>query len=192
MAAQYKAMEVLSSICPVVKLLGWQKDGNGTSQIRKQLDLVKVKDKKAQTPEAHAVDGIALAASQLYRYGLTPGLGEDSMTWKGSVDVTPAPFAVITRPDYFRRALHFDNAAKGGIRKRKGGTVTPFGFRLGDKIQVKTKGIQLKGWVGGFTNTDKSKQVALYDQNWKRLGRFGLKQIQLLRRSNKLCVTTGG
>jgi hypothetical protein len=192
MAAQYKAMEVLSSIRPVVKRFGWQKDGNGTSQIRKQLGLAKVKDKKAQTPEAHAVDGIALAASQFYRYGLTPGLGEDSMTWKGSVDITPASFVVITRPDYFRRALHFDNAMKGGIRKRKGGTVTPFGYRAGDKVQVTTKGIQVKGWIGGFTATDKSKKVSVYNHNWKRLGQFGLKQIQLLRRSSKLCVTAGG
>jgi hypothetical protein len=192
MAAQYKAMDVLSAICPVVKRYGWQKDGNGTSQIRKQLGLIKCNDKKAQTPEAHATDGIALAASQFYYFGLTPGLGEDYMTWKGNVDITPAPFHIITRPAYFRRALHFDNAAKGGTRKRKGGTITPFGYRSGDRVQVNTKGQLIKGWVGGFTCTSKKKQVSVYNQNWERLGQFGLKQIQLLRRNNKLCVTVGG
>lgn len=25
------------------------------------------------------------------------------------------------------------------------------------------------GWVGGFTNTNKSKKVSVYDHNWKRL-----------------------
>lgn len=192
MAAQYKAMDVLSSICPVVKRYGWQKDGNGTSQVRKHLGLVKIKDKKAQTPEAHAVDGIALAANQFTAFKLRPGRGEDSYDWQGAVDVTPAPFHIITRPAYFRRALHFDNAAKGGVRKRKGGTVTPFGYRAGDKVQVKTKGQLIKGWIGGFTDTAKAKKVSVYDQNWKRLGQFSLKQTQLLRRNNKLCVTTGG
>lgn len=192
MAAQYEAMDVLSSICPVVKRYGWQKDGNGTSQMRKHLGLIKSKDKKAQTPEAHSVDGIALAANQFLQYRAKHYRNEDVMDWRGAVDVTPAPFAVITRPAYFRRALHFDNAAKGGMRKRKGGTVTPFGYRAGDKVQVQTKGQSIKGWVGGFTDTAKTKKVSVYDQNWKRVGQFGLKQIQLLRRSNKLCVTTGG
>ncbi|MEO1211620.1 MAG: hypothetical protein AAFX78_19120 [Cyanobacteria bacterium J06638_20] len=102
--------------------------------------------------------------------------------------VTPAVFRVITRPGYFRRALHFDNPGKGGIRKRKGGTVTPFGYRAGDKVQVATKRQVLTGWVGGFTDTAKAKKISVYDHNWKRLGQFGLKQLQLIRRSNKLCV----
>ena len=44
------------------------------------------------------------------------------------------------------------------------------------------------GWVGGFTNTNKSKKVSVYDHNWKRLIQAGLKQVKLVRRSNKLCV----
>ncbi|WP_050857488.1 RRXRR domain-containing protein [Acaryochloris sp. CCMEE 5410] len=186
MAAQYWAMKQLESIAPVVRRYGWQSDGNGTSQVRKHLGLIKIKDKKAQTPEAHAVDGIALAASQFTRYQATH---IDAMDWTGAVEVTPAPFKVITRPGYFRRALHFDNPSTGGIRKRKGGTVTPFGYRAGDKVQVATKGQILTGWVGGFTDTEKSKKVSVYDVNWKRLGQYGLKQISMIRRSNKLCVS---
>ncbi len=169
-------------------LHGWQKDCNGTSQIRKHLGLTKTKDKKAQTPEAHAVDGVSLAASQFTRFGLIPGSKSDLRTWIGAVDITPAQFRVITRPAYFRRALHFDNAEKGGKRKRKGGTVTPFGYRAGDKVKVKTKGTVITGWIGGYTQTAKSKKVSVYDHNWKRLGQFGLKQTTLIRRSNKLCV----
>lgn len=189
MVGQYWAIKQMESIAPVSKVLGWQKDGNGTSQIRTRLGLVKDKTHKAkQSPETHAVDGIALAASRFTQYRITHKFGEDSGDWQGEVDVTPAPFKVITRPEYFRRALHFDNASKGGVRKRKGGTATPFGYRAGDKVQVRTKGEVLTGWVGGFTDTEKSQKVSVYDQSWKRLGQFGLKQIQLIRRSNKLCV----
>jgi len=52
----------LEKLAPVVKREGWQKDGNGTSQIRRHLGLVKEKHNKAkQVPETHAVDAIALA-----------------------------------------------------------------------------------------------------------------------------------
>jgi hypothetical protein len=189
MVGQYWAISQLERIAPVAKRFGWQKDGNGTSQIRTHLGLIKDKHNKPKaTPETHAVDGIALAASQFVQYQIRHKLGEDSGAWFGSIEVTPAPFQAISRPEYFRRALHFDNASSGGIRKRKGGTVTPFGYRAGDKVQVRTKGGVLLGWVGGFTDTDKSKKVSVYDANWKRLGQFGLKQIKLIRRSNKLCV----
>lgn len=185
MAAQYWAMEQLSSIASVKKLNGWQKDGNGTSQIRKRLGLIKTKDKKAQTPESHAVDGIALAASQFTRYQAN---GSDSMDWVGDVDITPSLFRVITRPKYYRRALHFTNPMKGGKRKRKGGTVNPWGHRSGDLIEGVKAGITYRGWVGGFTKTVKSKKVSIYDHNWKRVAECSVKTIKFLRRSNKLCV----
>lgn len=189
MVGQYWAIEQLQSIAPVVKRFGWQEDGNGTSQIRKHLGLLKdKKNKDLAVPETHAVDGIALAASQFIRFAQYHYRGEDGAEWRGSVTITPAPFKVITRPEYFRRALHFDNPEKGGTRKRKGGTVTPFGYRAGDKVSVATKGETLFGWVGGFTDTAKSKKVSVYDQHWKRIGQFGLKQIKLIRRSNKLCI----
>lgn len=189
MIGQYWAIEQLQIIAPVAKRFGWQEDGNGTSQIRRQLGLVKEKQNKAlEIPETHAVDGIALAAGQFTQFKRYHRHGEDGAQWVGSVTITPAPFKVITRPEYFRRALHFDNPEKGGTRKRKGGTITPFGYRAGDKVSVITKGQVLIGWVGGFTDTEKSKKVSVYDQHWKRLGQFGLKQIKLIRRSNKLCV----
>jgi hypothetical protein len=189
MAAQYWAIEQLKSVAPVAIRHGWQADGNGTSQIRTHLGLVKDKQNKAEAkPETHAVDGIALAAGQFVAYQTYHKPGEDGAAWFGSVQITPAPFKVITRPEYFRRALHFDNASQGGVRKRKGGTLTPFGYRAGDKVAVRTKGLVLTGWVGGFTDTDKTQKVSVYDHHWKRLGQFGLGQIKLIRRSNKLCV----
>ena len=188
MQAQYWAIEQLKSIATVVVRHGWQKDGNGTSQIRNFLGLEKIKDKKSQTPESHAVDGVALASSQFVRYQRFETKRDHGHHWVGVVKITDSIFRVITRPAYFRRALHFDNASSGGIRKRKGGTITPFGYRAGDKVIVNSKGKTFTGWVGGFTNTAKSKKVSVYDHNWKRIIQAGLKQVKLVRRSNKLCV----
>lgn len=189
MVGQYWVISQMEKIAPVHTRHGWQKNGNGTSQIRAFLGLVKDKQNKSrQCPETHAVDGIALAATQFVQFRKYHKVNEDGADWFGSVDVTPAPFVVLTRPGYFRRALHFDNASKGGVRKRKGGTVTPFGYRAGDQVRVTTKGQVFFGWVGGFTDTEKSKKVSVYDANWKRMGQFGLKQIHLIRRSNQLCT----
>jgi len=189
MACQYWCIEQLERIAPVVRRFGWQADGNGTSQIRTHLGLIKDKQNKAQAkPETHAVDCIALAAGQFVGYQPFVANREHGHIWVGKVEITLATFKVITRPEYFRRALHFDNTALGGIRKRKGGTITPFGYRAGDKVSVKTKGQTLFGWVGGFTDTAKSQKVSVYDLNWHRIGQYGLKQIKLIHRSNKLCL----
>lgn len=188
MAGQYWCIKRLSELAPVRKMYGWQKDGNGTSQLRKYLGMEKAKDKKAQTPDSHAVDGVALASSSFVRFKRFETKREHGHCWSGQVKITESPFRVIARPGYFRRALHFDNASKGGTRKRKGGTVTPFGYRCGDKVQVTSKGTTFTGWVGGYTNTGKSKKLSVYDHNWKRLIQAGLRQVTLVRRSTKLCV----
>jgi hypothetical protein len=83
--------------------------------------------------------------------------------------------------------LHFDNAEKGGIRKRKGGTITPFNLRYGDKVMAEKAGKTYIGWVGGFTDA-KAKNISVYDHNWKRIEQFSPKKVKLIRRSNKLCV----
>lgn len=83
MAGQNWCIGKLKSIAPVKTKYGWQKDGNGTSQICKHLGLEKVKDKKAQVPESHAVDGIALAATEFIHFGVIPRINRDTYTWKG-------------------------------------------------------------------------------------------------------------
>jgi hypothetical protein len=106
-------------------------------------------------------------------------------------------FKIITRPGavrrgkeygFFRRQLHFEVPDKSGIRKRKGGTITPFGFRVGDLVKATKRDDQFIGYIGGFTNTDKSKNVSIYDYSWKRIGQFTPSKVKLLRRSNGLCV----
>jgi len=187
MVAQYWAIEQLRTIAPVVTRYGWQPDGNGTSQVRVHLGLVKDKQNKSQPkPETHAIDGIALAASQFTQYKPYHRLGEDGAEWIGSVTITPAPFKVITRPAYFRRALHFDNPSQGGTRKRKGGTITPWNLRCGDLVIAEKAGQLYRGWIGGFSEVNHV--VSVYDHNWKRYGQFSIKKVQLIRRDNGLCV----
>ncbi len=189
MAAQYWCMEQLSKFASVTPMCGWQKDGNGTSQIRKYLGLYKdKKNKKNPVPETHAVDGVALAASKFISFKPFATKNSRGHDWQGAVTITDSVFRVITRPAYFRRALHFDNPQSGGIRKRKGGTITPFGFRAGDYVEAEKAGVTYRGWIGGFTNTDKSKKLSVYDLNWKRIGQFSLSKVKLLRRSNKLPI----
>jgi hypothetical protein len=56
MVGQKWAISELEKIAPVDVREGWQKDGNGTSQIRKQLGLEKDKENKSEPkPETHAV-----------------------------------------------------------------------------------------------------------------------------------------
>ena len=188
MTGQYWAIEELEKLAPVKKMSGWQKNGNGTSQIRKYLGLFKDKqNKKNPVPETHAVDGVALAASEFIEFKPFHTKNSQGHEWKGKVTITDSIFRVITRPQYYRRALHFDNPQKGGSRKRKGGTITPFGFRAGDYVEAIKAGVIYRGWIGGYTNS-KTKAVSIYDINWKRIGQFSPNKTKLLRRSNKLCV----
>ena len=148
MVGQNFCVEKLKSIAPVKTVYGWQKNNNGTSQIRRYLGLKKIKDKKAQVPESHGVDGIALGASEFVRHGVTPGKKSDIWGWKGAVNITSSVFRVITRSAYFRRALHFDNVEKGGIRKRKGGklhlSMSVMAIKLWLKKQEKSTSVRLE------------------------------------------------
>lgn len=178
---------------------GWQEDGNGTSQIRSYLGLEKDKKNKSEAkPETHAVDGVALACGYFVRYCRHIGRNTHGYLWKGKVQATDSVFRVITRPGavkrgkeygFFRRQLHFEKPDKSGTRKRKGGTVTPFGFRVNDLVFAEKTEEKYVGYVGGFTNTDKSKNISVYDYSWKRIGQFSPSKVKLLRRSNGLCVT---
>ncbi|WP_019507665.1 RRXRR domain-containing protein [Pleurocapsa sp. PCC 7319] len=163
-------------------LEGWK-----TSILRKQLGLEKNKDDKSvQDVTTHANDAIALCASRFMQYKAFHTANSHGRHWVGSIQLTDAPFKVIARPQLYRRQLHFENPSKGGNRKRKGGTVTLFGFRSGDLV-VATKGKKtVKGYIGGYSEVNKV--VSIYDHNWKRYGQFSISKTNLLRRSNGLCV----
>jgi hypothetical protein len=198
MSGQNWAIEQMGTIVPVFVREGWQKNGNGTSQIRKHLGLEKDKENKGEAkPETHAVDGVALACGYFVQYSRHITSNTQGYLWKGEVNVTDSVFKVVTRPGavrrgkeygFFRRQLHFEVPDKSGARKRKGGTITPFGFRVGDLVKATKKDEQFIGYIGGFTNTDKSKNVSIYDCSWKRIGQFTPGKVKLLRRNNGLCV----
>ncbi len=198
MNGQNWAIAQMQTIAPVFVREGWHHDGNGTSQIRKQLGLVKDKENKGEAkPETHAVDGVALACGYFVQYRRHITSNTQGYLWKGEVDVTDSVFRIITRPGavrrgkeygFFRRQLHFEVPDKSGIRKRKGGTITPFGFRVGDLVKASKSKEIFVGYIGGFTNTDKSKNVSIYDYSWKRIGQFTPNKVKLLRRNNGLCI----
>jgi hypothetical protein len=182
MVGQKVMLGWLRQLAPVVTQFGWQ-----TATLRNRLGLVKQKQNKAeQSPQTHAVDGIALASSQFVQYEAFQTKREHGHHWMGSVRLTPSPFRVIARPNLFRRQLHFENFSKGGIRKRKGGTVTPWGLRSGDFVQAEKAGKVYRGWIGGFSEVNKV--LSVYDHNWRRIGQFSVSKVQLVKRSTKLCV----
>lgn len=163
---------------------GWQ-----TSILRQQLGLAKDKlDKSAQKPETHAHDAIALAASQFMSFERFHTINTRGHHWVGQVQITSAPFRVIARPNLFRRQLHFENPVSNtpNNRKRKGGTITPWGFRSGDYALGTKAGKVYLGWVGGYSEVNKV--VSLYNNNWRRIGQFSVTKTKLIFRSNNLCV----
>jgi RRXRR protein len=188
MVGQKVMLQWLTEIASTNVQEGWQ-----TSILRQQLGLAKdKKDKSKQTPETHGHDGIALASSNFMRFEKFQTVNSHGYRWVGEVAITPAPFGIISRPNLFRRQLHFENPVKDvpGNRKRKGGTVTPFGLRSGDLVKAEKAGKTYIGWIGGYTQTAKTNNVSVYDHNWYRLGQFSPSKVQLLKRNTRLCVAS--
>lgn len=186
MVGQKVMLQWLGEIATTNTQEGWQ-----TSILRQQLGLAKdKKDKSKQTPETHAHDGVTLSASNFVRFEKFQTANTRGHHWVGEVAVTSAPFRVIARPNLFRRQLHFENPVKDvpNNRKRKGGTITPFGLRSGDLVKAEKAGKSYIGWIGGYTQTTKTKNVSVYDHNWHRLGQFSPSKVQLIKRSTRLCV----
>ena len=168
---------------------GWQ-----TQQNREYLGLVKDKtDKSKQTPETHANDALAQASTHFIQYKEFHTANTHGHHWCGAIVVTAALFRVIARPNYYRRQLHFEKPEKKpkkiAYRKRKGGTITPFGYRLGDYVKAEKAGKVYFGWVGGFTDSEKTKKISVYDINWNRIGQFSLSKVKRLRRKSGLLVS---
>lgn len=166
----------LTDFAPVSTIFGWE-----TANMRGRLGLEKHKaDKSKQCFEAHAVDGVAIAASNFVQYKRYHRLGEDGAEWVGDVEITEAPFFVIKRPPYSRRQLHLMVPAKGGNRRKYGGSTTRHGLRKGDLVNS-PKGI-------GYVSGDTDKQISVSNADWKRLGQITASKVTLIRGSNGLLV----
>jgi len=189
MVGQKIMLEWLEQLLPTSTAEGWQ-----TSILRQQLGLAKDKtDKSAQTNETHANDGLALAASHFMKFEKFYTANTRGHQWVGQVLVTDAPFRVIARPNIYRRQLHFENPDgnkpnPNQYRKRKGGTITPFGLRSGDLVKAEKAGKISIGWIGGYTQTEKTKNVSVYDINWHRIGQFTVSKVKLLQRATGILV----
>ena len=189
MVGQKVMLEWLEKIAPTATQFGWQ-----TSNLRQWLKLPKDKaDKSKACEETHSNDGVALATSHFIKWQEWQSSKARGGNWSGCISITSAPFKVIAKHNIYRRQLHFENPDShkpnpNQYRKRKGGTITPFGFRSGDFVQAKKATTVYRGWIGGYTETAKSKKVSVYDINWKRIGQFSPNKVKLLKRSCKLCV----
>lgn len=182
MVGQYWMLAQLEALRPTFQLYGWE-----TSQVRTQLSLEKQKlHKEDAVPQTHAVDGIALAASQFIEYRQWHTSNAHGANWFGKCQITAAPFAVIRRPPISRRQLHLMVPAKGGIRRKYGGTTTRHGLRKGDFVQAEQAGRVYKGWVSGDTKN----QISVSNIEWKRLGQFTARKVQLIQRSTGILVNT--
>ncbi len=176
MVGQFHMLKWLEALCPTTTQEGWQ-----TSVTRKHLGLEKNKvNKSLQVPETHAVDGVALAASQFVKYETFHTADTQGHDWVGRVQITPAPFAVIRRPPISRRQLHLMNAGMRGVRRKYGGSTTPFSIRKGDLVKYK----DMLGYCSGYTG----KNLSISDSNWKRLGRFANSKVELIARCTGLVV----
>lgn len=180
MVGQRVMLGWLSNLAPTETQFGYE-----TANLRNQLGLVKTKDKSAQTPESHAVDGLALACSEFVKYESFHTANTRGHQWAGSVQLTPSVFLVIRRSPISRRQLHLMVPAKGGVRRKYGGTTTRHGVRKGDVVRAKMAGRVCIGWVSG----DTQKQISVSDPNWKRIGQFTASKVQLKSRANGLVVS---
>jgi len=169
--------------------LGWQ-----TSNLRQWLKLTQDKsDKLKAVEETHNNDGVALAASHFIKWKEWRSNKARGGNWEGEVSVTSALFKVIAKPNIYRCQLHFENTNSHKpnptqYRKRKGGTIAPLVFVLVMHVQAQKTGQIYKGWIGGYTKTAKSKNVSVYDYNWRRMGQFSPNKVKLLKHSTKFLV----
>ncbi len=174
MVGQKWMIEQLKTFAPVVKVEGYQ-----TALTRNHLGLEKNKADKSKAEFAsHAVDGVAIAASHFVEYHKEYRQGQDVADWFGSVQVTPASFCVIRRPPYSRRQLHLMLPAKGGVRRKYGGSITRHGFCKGDLVNS-PKGI-------GYVSGDTDRQVSVSNLAWKRLGQITVSKVSLIARNTGL------
>lgn len=95
---------------------------------------------------------------------------------------------IIQRPRLFRRALHDQNPVQGGRRERFGGTTTPWGLRKGDYVEATQAGRIVRGYLSGYTETPKSRNLSVANASWIRLGQFAVSKVRLLSRATRLLV----
>lgn len=144
------------------------------------------REKAEESPQTHAVDGVAPAATNLLSYKPFVKANEHGYLWQGECAITEAPFSVIRRPQFFCHKLRVENPAKGGIRKCHGRTTIPYGFRKGDFVEAEKAGIKVRGFVSGYSEANGV--ISIADHCWRRIDQFVASKVRLLWRSSRLLV----
>lgn len=119
--------------------------GFETSNTRIHLGLAKSKNKAEQSPDAHANDGVSLAARHFIKY--TVSHLTNSSSWDGFVKVTAFDFLMVSRLGNRPRKMHDLTINKGGRRDSYGGFESTHPYRNGDKVEYRTKKLHLVGIV---------------------------------------------
>ena len=107
--------------------------GVDTLKLRDRYHAEKCSDKRKRVVESHAIDALVLAAGEV-------GLNEL---------VVPS-FIVWKRHQYPRRQLHKFQFARGGRRRREGGSTSLNGFRKGDIVIWKDGLARVGGYMNGL------------------------------------------
>ena len=115
--------------------------GKDTSNFRRYYHIPKTKIKNQLYRESHANDALAICCGY---YGVKPS--------------NNSHFIALKRYQPIRRSLHLQNPTKGGVRERRGGTVSSYGFRKGDIVEGVYKGQKVIGWACSF---GKRKEVGI-------------------------------
>lgn len=158
-----KVYEVARELATLWLLRGWE-----TAQARKDYGIKKCSQKSKLVPESHANDAWAMVC---WLYG-----------WKPRNDTSE--FYIWQRQECSRRQLHLQNPAKGGNRRRYGGTTYPgSGLRKGDIIRYDG---EVMGYVGGWTKG--RKVVSLVGGDGKRIRQAAVSKTELLKRSPNILV----
>ncbi|MFQ6071400.1 MAG: RRXRR domain-containing protein [Methanosarcinales archaeon] len=135
--------------------------GNDTSNFRQVFGIKKSRSKKQISRESHANDALALCCGyfgiKLCNYSL---------------------FIALKRYQPIRRSLHLQNPKKGGIRERRGGTDSGYGFKKGDIVEGIYKGQKVIGWACSFSKK-KEVGIATFEKNQK--------WIVSSKRCNRMC-----
>ncbi len=146
-----------------IKKLGTAKTlrGSETSAIRNELQLRKISKKTSPKFEAHNVDSWVLA-----NYIVGGHIKPDN---KDMIYIKPLKF--------HRRKLHFEQFAKGGVRRKYGGTMS-MGFKRGSLVIHLKYGIT---YVGGTSNI----------RRWYIHNKTGEKRVYFNERISVHSVKTG-
>ena len=150
----------------------WLPRGWETAQARKDYGIEKHSNKSKLSPESHANDAWAMAC---WLFNKKP-------------ENTVAEFYIWRRQGYYRRQLHLQSPALGGVRRLYGGTTNIHSsLRKGDIVNYRNRAI---GYAGGWAQN--GKVVSLVGTDGRRIQQVRASTIALLARSPNIITERKG